>query len=269
VTPDSLDAYLASLAAPLLDREEEADLAKRLAAGREAQRLLDAGDSRPRLVELIQGGHRARERLIQANLRLVVHVAKRYRGRGVPLLDLIQEGNAGLLTAVERFDHRLGHKFSTYATWWIRQAIGRAIHATGRAIRLPAYVEDLRAKVVKARRDLGAKLDRDPSPAEIGAELDVPAERVEELLSFGTDPFSLDALVQGTNQGADEQATLGDFVADRTPGDGGRGPRRSRGGRTSSGSGSGHGHADPAGAGGSAPAVRPRRRRACEPRRAR
>ncbi|MPZ89485.1 MAG: sigma-70 family RNA polymerase sigma factor, partial [Nitriliruptorales bacterium] len=174
---DHVQLYLREMArTALLTAEEEVDLAKRYEAGLEAERVLVekpklAAKRKRELFKVDRDGKRAKERLVQANLRLVVSVAKRYQGQGLPLLDLIQEGNLGLLRAVEKFDYRRGYKFSTYATWWIRQAVGRGVADKGRTIRLPVHMMERVRRALSMQRDLAESFGREPTLEELAGEL--------------------------------------------------------------------------------------------------
>jgi len=198
----------------LLSAVDEVELAKRIEAGLYARHLLDAANTfkparRRELRLIVADGDRAKDHLLRANLRLVVSLAKRYTGHGMPFLDLIQEGNLGLIRAVEKFDYTKGFKFSTYATWWIRQAISRAMADQSRTIRLPVHLVEQVNKMQRIRRELNQGLGREATDAELGAELDITEERVRELLDLSRDLVSLDQTV-----GADDDAALGDFIAD-------------------------------------------------------
>jgi len=198
----------------LLTAEQEVDLAKSIEAGVFAGHKLETGSrlSPQRKADLravIRGGNTARNHLLVANLRLVVSLAKRYTGRGMPLLDLIQEGNLGLIRAVEKFDYTKGFKFSTYATWWIRQAISRGMADQGRTIRLPVHLVEQVNKLSRLKRELHQQLGRDASMAELAEESGIPQEKIADLLDHARDPVSLDMPV-----GSDEEAPLGDFIED-------------------------------------------------------
>ena len=185
---DPVRMYLKEIGkVPLLTAEEEVDLAKRMADGDEE----------------------AKKRLAEANLRLVVSIAKRYVGRGMLFLDLIQEGNLGLIKAVEKFDYHKGFKFSTYATWWIRQAITRAIADQARTIRIPVHMVETINKLIRVSRQLLQELGREPTPEEIAAQLDMPVERVREILKISQEPVSLETPI-----GEEEDSHLGDFIQD-------------------------------------------------------
>jgi RNA polymerase primary sigma factor len=189
-TEDAVRLYLHNIGrVALLTREDEVRLAKRVE----------------------QNDMVAKSALIEANLRLVVSVAKRYQGRGLTLLDLIQEGNMGLIRAVEKFDWRRGFKFSTYATWWIRQSMTRALADQSRTIRIPVHMVERLNKVSRARRELSQELERDPTPAEIGAKVEMPPDKVEELLKMSQDPVSLQAPVGA----GEDTAEFGDFISDQ------------------------------------------------------
>lgn len=198
----------------LLSAADEVDLAKRIEAGVYAQHLLDTEEelSRQRRSDLrtvVRDGERAKRHLLQANLRLVVSLAKRYTGRGMPLLDLIQEGNLGLIRAVEKFDYAKGFKFSTYATWWIRQAITRGMADQGRTIRLPVHLVEQVNKLSRLKRDLHQRLGREATHEELAAESGIGEEKIAQLLDHARDPVSLDMPV-----GTEEDAPLGDFIED-------------------------------------------------------
>jgi RNA polymerase sigma factor (sigma-70 family) len=207
--------YLAELGSyPLLTAADEAQLAQRIVDGRLAAERLAHGTvpSRPERVQLdaaVRAADDARRRFIQSNLRLVVSIAKRYQTPGMSLLDLIQEGNLGLMRAVEKFDHRKGFKFSTYATWWIRQAIGRGIADKGRTIRLPSHLMDTLATLSRSSSGLLKTLGREPTPRELADETGIPLDRVEAALHAAPDLVSLSVAV-----GEDGDHELGDLVAD-------------------------------------------------------
>jgi RNA polymerase primary sigma factor len=198
---------------PLLTSQQEVELAMHMEAGRRAQARLEepglAEEDRSFLGHEIDMGDAAHKQLVQSNLRLVVAIARRYVGRGMALLDLIQEGNVGLMRAVERFDYRRGFKFSTYATWWIRQAISRAIADQGRTIRMPIHVLDAVNKLTRAQREMTQTMGRAPSLDELAVELDLDSSRVAELQRIALDTVSLETPV-----GEDEDGTLGDLVED-------------------------------------------------------
>jgi len=198
---------------PLLSAEEEKELALALRAGQAARTRLAKGNlsasQRERLEREAQEGDRARARFIESNSRLVISIARRYLGRGLPLSDLMQEGNLGLIKAVERFDPDRGHRFSTYATWWIRQAILRAVADQGRTIRLPAHVVDELNKLNRVSKRLAQELGREPTNDELSEELEVPSERVGDLFHLGGQPLSLETPV-----GEEEESTLAEFIED-------------------------------------------------------
>ncbi|AQQ15404.1 RNA polymerase sigma factor SigB [Corynebacterium glaucum] len=199
----------------LLDAEEEVELAQQIEVGLYAQHLLDDPDveltraMKRDLKILAKEGRKARAHLLEANLRLVVSLAKRYTGRGMPLLDLIQEGNLGLIRAMEKFDYSKGFKFSTYATWWIRQAITRGMADQSRTIRLPVHLVEQVNKLSRIRREMYQSLGREPTNEELAEESGIPESKIEMLLRQSRDPVSLDMPV-----GADEEAPLGDFIED-------------------------------------------------------
>jgi len=209
---DSIGLYLKEIGrVPLLSREEEIALAKRMEAGKRAQLKLQGdtldGQSRTRLQAIARDGLAAREHLVQANSRLVVSVAKKYMGRGVPFIDLIQEGNIGLIRAAKKFDYTMGNKFSTYATWWIRQAVTRAIADQSRTIRIPVHMGDQINKLLRTTHRLTQELGRDPSPEEMADALDLEPEKVENMLQVARRPLSLELPID--EEGDSE---LGDFI---------------------------------------------------------
>ena len=200
----------------LLTAQQEVELAMALEGGKSASAQLAKDEdhtleTRTILERQVRQGETAHRRLVEANLRLVVSIARNYVGRGMPLLDLIQEGNLGLMRAVDRFDYRRGFKFSTYASWWIRQAITRSIADQARTIRVPIHVVDMINKLTRVQRDLAQDLGREPTIAEIASDLDLDAERVEELQGIALNPVSLETPV-----GEEDDSTLGDFVEDGT-----------------------------------------------------
>ncbi len=211
---DSISLYLKEIGrVPLLTAEEEVVLAKRMERGREARQRLTQGvdetSERDRLLGSVRDGQAAQEHLIKANSRLVVSVAKKYVGRGVPFLDLIQEGNIGLIRAVKKFDYRRGYKFSTYATWWIRQAVTRAIADQGRTIRVPVHMYEQINRLTRTSRQLVQELGRDPTTEEIADRLQVPPRKVEQIIRVSQRPLSLEMPV-----GEEEDSYLGDFIED-------------------------------------------------------
>src|SRR5918993_1665945 len=211
-TDDTIGLYLKEVSrVPLLTAEEEVELAQRIERGRMAREELAKGNASPRrrteLRKLIEDGWAAREHLITANSRLVISVAKKYMGRGVPFLDLIQEGNIGLIRATKKFDYRRGHKFSTYATWWIRQAVTRAIADQGRTIRVPVHMYEQINRLTRTSRQLVQELGRDPTTEEIANELGVTPRKVEHIMRVSQRPLSLEMPV-----GEEEDSYLGDFI---------------------------------------------------------
>jgi len=213
-TKDTIGLYLKEVSrVPLLTAEEEVELAQRIERGRMAREELAKGRSgakrRKELRRLIEDGWAAREHLITANSRLVISVAKKYMGRGVPFLDLIQEGNIGLIRATKKFDYRRGHKFSTYATWWIRQAVTRAIADQGRTIRVPVHMGDQINKLLRIQHQLTQKLGRGPSVEELAEALEVPPKKVEHMIQVARRPLSLEMPTDN-----EEDSVLGDFIED-------------------------------------------------------
>ncbi|MGI6374811.1 MAG: sigma-70 family RNA polymerase sigma factor [Anaerolineae bacterium] len=212
---DTISLYLKEMArVPLLTAEEEVSLSREYEQGRMAQQRLKndpslTEDERDELYKIFQRGEGARAHIIRANTRLVVSIAKRYLGQGVPFLDLIQEGNLGLIKAVEKFDYHRGHRFSTYATWWIRQAITRALADQGRVIRLPVHLSDRIRKVYQVAQQLEQDWGRQPTPEEIAEELALPPQKVQWMLKVSQRPLSLEKPV-----GEEEDSELGSFIPD-------------------------------------------------------
>ena len=224
---DPVRMYLKEIGkVPLLSAEEEIELAKKMETGAVAEekisllktRMQESEDDAEKeeikaeikeLQKEVDWGDDAKKRLAEANLRLVVSIAKRYVGRGMLFLDLIQEGNLGLIKAVEKFDYRKGYKFSTYATWWIRQAITRAIADQARTIRIPVHMVETINKLIRVSRQLLQELGREPSPEEIAAEMNMPVDRVREILKISQEPVSLETPI-----GEEEDSHLGDFIKD-------------------------------------------------------
>ena len=213
---DVVRLYLADIGQyPLLTKDDEVQLAQAIEAGTDARRRLDANptsspSAQRQLRRTVARGVDAERTFVQSNLRLVVSIAKKYQASGLPLLDLVQEGNLGLIHAVEKFDWRKGFKFSTYATWWIRQAISRGIANTGRTIRLPVHAGDTLVRLQKARSRLELTLGRAPSLREIAVEIDLPEDKISEAMRFASEPLSLSVPL-----GEDGDAVLGDVVEDR------------------------------------------------------
>jgi RNA polymerase primary sigma factor len=213
-TNDMIGLYLKEVGqVPLLTAPEEVELAQRIERGRLGREELARGNTlarrREELRRFIEDGWLAREHLITANSRLVISVAKKYMGRGVPFLDLIQEGNIGLIRAAKKFDYRRGYKFSTYATWWIRQAVTRAIADQGRTIRVPVHMGDQINKLLRTQHQLTQRLGRDPSILELASALDVPPKKVENMIKVARRPLSLE-----TPTDDEEDSVLGDFIQD-------------------------------------------------------
>jgi RNA polymerase primary sigma factor len=212
---DSVHTYLKSIGrTSLLTAEQEVDLAKRIEAGLFAEHKLDtepdlSPQSRRDLEHVAEDGRRAKAHMLEANLRLVVSVAKKYSDRGLSLLDVVQEGNLGLIRAVEKFDYTKGYKFSTYAMWWIRQAIQRGFADSARTIRLPVHVLEMLSKLSRVERDMHQKLGREPTPEELAVELDRTPDQIEELLRTSRQPISLDSTI-----GEDGETSIGDLIED-------------------------------------------------------
>jgi RNA polymerase primary sigma factor len=212
---DSVHTYLKSIGrTSLLTAEQEVNLAKRIEAGLFAEHKLDSEPDLPeeyrRELELVaEDGRRAKAHMLEANLRLVVSVAKKYSDRGLSLLDVVQEGNLGLIRAVEKFDYTKGYKFSTYAMWWIRQAIQRGFADSARTIRLPVHVLEMLSKLSRVERDMHQRLGREPTPEELAVELDRTPDQIEELLRTSRQPISLDSTI-----GEDGETSIGDLIED-------------------------------------------------------
>jgi len=215
VMGDSVHTYLKSIGRrQLLTAEEEVDLAKRIEAGLFAEYKLEtekrlSRQYRTELEAVAEDGRRAKAHMLEANLRLVVSVAKKYSDRGLSLLDVVQEGNLGLIRAVEKFDYTKGYKFSTYAMWWIRQAIQRGFADSARTIRLPVHVLEMLSKLSRVERDMHQRLGREPTPEELAVELDRTPDQIEELLRTSRQPISLDSTI-----GEDGETSIGDLIED-------------------------------------------------------
>jgi RNA polymerase primary sigma factor len=215
VMGDSVHTYLKSIGrTSLLTAEQEVDLAKRIEAGLFAEHKLEtetglAEDLRRDLEAVAEDGRHAKAHMLEANLRLVVSVAKKYSDRGLSLLDVVQEGNLGLIRAVEKFDYTKGYKFSTYAMWWIRQAIQRGFADSARTIRLPVHVLEMLSKLSRVERDMHQRLGREPTPEELAVELDRTPDQIEELLRTSRQPISLDSTI-----GEDGETSIGDLIED-------------------------------------------------------
>jgi RNA polymerase primary sigma factor len=215
VMGDSVHTYLKSIGRrTLLTAAQEVDLARRIEAGLYAEYKLDSEQDltparRADLEMVVEDGRRAKDHMLEANLRLVVSVAKKYTDRGMALLDVVQEGNLGLIRAVEKFDYTKGFKFSTYAMWWIRQAIQRGFADSARTIRLPVHVLEMLSKLSRIERDMHQRLGREPTPEELAVELDKTPDQIEELLRTSRQPISLNATI-----GEDGETTIGDLIED-------------------------------------------------------
>ncbi|HEY7147564.1 MAG TPA: RNA polymerase sigma factor [Streptosporangiaceae bacterium] len=215
VMGDSVHTYLKSIGrTSLLTAEQEVDLAKRIEAGLFAEHKLETEPAlskryRRDLEAVADDGRRAKAHMLEANLRLVVSVAKKYSDRGLSLLDVVQEGNLGLIRAVEKFDYSKGYKFSTYAMWWIRQAIQRGFADSARTIRLPVHVLEMLSKLSRVERDMHQRLGREPTPEELAVELDRTPDQIEELLRTSRQPISLDSTI-----GEDGETSIGDLIED-------------------------------------------------------
>lgn len=220
-TDDPVRMYLKEIGQiPLIDQEEEVRLAIIVKTGKFAQEQLDeyhkgnltlSSEDVKELEELVLDGQDAKNKLVEANYRLVVSIAKKYTNRGLLFLDLIQEGNMGLMRAVDKFDHEKGFKFSTYATWWIRQAITRAVADQARTIRIPVHMVETINKMARIQRQLTQELGREPTAAEIGEKMEMSAEKVQNIQRISREPISLESTV-----GEEEDSSLGDFISDTT-----------------------------------------------------
>ena len=216
VSADLVRAYLNGIGRTrLLTAVQEVELAKRIEAGLFAEDKLGSGSLadeglRADLATIVEEGRAAKDHLLEANLRLVVSIAKKYMNRGLPLLDLIQEGNIGLMKAVDKFDYRRGYKFSTYASWWIRQAIARAIAEQVRTVRIPVHMTETLSRVNRVTHELVQVVERKPTPEELGHRLDLPADKVREILAIVNKPISLETPV------GDSDSQLADFIEDTT-----------------------------------------------------
>lgn len=220
-TDDPVKMYLKEIGQiPLINQEEEVRLSKIIEVGKQAQEQMDeyengnldlSEEDLHQLNELILDGNDAKNKLVEANYRLVVSIAKNYTNRGLLFLDLIQEGNMGLIRAVDKFDYTKGFKFSTYATWWIRQAITRAVADQARTIRIPVHMVETINKMARISRQLTQELGREPTPEEIGEKMEISAERVQDIQRISREPISLEATV-----GEEEDSSLGDFISDTT-----------------------------------------------------
>lgn len=211
---DPVRMYLKEIGkVPLIDAETETKLAKIVVAGNEAQKKLDSGaldgEDVEALVKQVEEAKVARDKLVNSNLRLVVSIAKKYTQRGLQFLDLIQEGNMGLMKAVDKFDYNKGFKFSTYATWWIRQAITRAVADQARTIRIPVHMVETINKLVRVQRQLVQQLSREPSPEEVAEAMGIEVDKVQQIQKIAQEPISLESPV-----GEEEDSSLGDFVPD-------------------------------------------------------
>jgi RNA polymerase primary sigma factor len=213
ISADLVRAYLNGIGrTKLLSAEQEVDLARRIEAGLYAEEVLPTvldAQLRADLTTVVREGRAAKDHLLEANLRLVVSIAKRYTGRGMAFLDLIQEGNLGLIRAVEKFDYTKGYKFSTYATWWIRQAITRAMADQARTIRIPVHMVEVINKLGRIQRELLQDLGREPTPEELAKEMDITPEKVLEIQQYAREPISLDQTI-----GDEGDSQLGDFIED-------------------------------------------------------